>query len=63
MRKFFRKTKVYCPLKRTRTCGYQEVRNISFSEYFANVLNELSLNNINEKAIKEKDLKCGRELL
>ena len=28
------------PLIRTRTCAYQGVRNVSFSENIANVLNE-----------------------
>ena len=28
---------------RTRTCVYQGVRNVNFSENFANILNELSL--------------------
>ena len=30
----------FLPPKRTRTCAYQGVRNVSFSENFADVLNE-----------------------
>ena len=37
--KIFRKTNVSNPLIRTRTCAYQGVRNVSFSENFAYVLN------------------------
>ena len=33
----------FFPLISTRTCAYQGVRNVSFSENFAYVLNELSL--------------------
>ena len=36
----FRKTNISYPLMRTRTCVYQGVRNVSFSENFAYVLNE-----------------------
>ena len=39
VRKFFRKTNISNPLIRTRTCAYQGVRNVSFSENFAYVLN------------------------
>ena len=35
----FRKTNISNPLIRTRTCAYQGVRNVSFSENFAYVLN------------------------
>ena len=38
-RKIFRKTNISNPLIRTRTCAYQEVRNVSFSENFAYVHN------------------------
>ena len=38
-RKIFRKTNISYPLIRTRTCPYQGVRNVSFSKYFACVLN------------------------
>ena len=31
----------YCVRKILRTCAYQEVRNVSFSENFAQVLSEL----------------------
>ena len=41
--KFSEKTNVSYPLIRTRTCAYQGVRNVSFSENFAYVLNEWSL--------------------
>ena len=37
--KFFRKTNIYNPLIRTRTCACQEVRKVSFSENFAYVFN------------------------
>ena len=37
--KIFRKTNISNPLIRTRTCGYQGVRNVSFSEHFAYVVN------------------------
>ena len=35
----FQKTDISYPLIRTRTCVYQGVRNVSFSENFACVLN------------------------
>ena len=41
--KIFRKTNIPYPLIRTRTCVYQGVRNVSFPESFAYVLNEWSL--------------------
>ena len=34
------RTYISYPLIPTRTCGYQGVRNVSFSENFAYVLNE-----------------------
>ena len=40
VRKIFRKTNISYPLIRTHTYAYQGVRNFSFSEYFACVLNE-----------------------
>ena len=43
VRKTFRKINISYPLIRTRTCAYQGVRNVSFSENFAYVLNEWSL--------------------
>ena len=39
-RKILRKTNISNPLIRTRTFAYQGVRNVSFSENFAYVLNE-----------------------
>ena len=39
VRKIFGKTNISNPLIRTRTCAYQEVRNVSFSENFAFALN------------------------
>ena len=39
VRKIFRKTNVSNPLIRTRTCANEGVRNVSFLEYFAHVLN------------------------
>ena len=41
--KFLKKTNIFNPLIRKRTCAYQGVRNVSFSEIFAFVLNELPL--------------------
>ena len=41
--KTFRKTKISYPIIRTPMCMYQRVRNVSFSENFAYVLNECSL--------------------
>ena len=41
MRKIFRKTNSSYPMTSTRTCAYQSVRNVSFSENSAYVLNEL----------------------
>ena len=38
VRKIFRKTSISYTVIRTRTCAYQEVRNVSFSENFAYVL-------------------------
>ena len=42
VRKTFQKTNISYPLVRTRTCLYQEVTNVSFSEEFGNILNEYS---------------------
>ena len=42
VRKIFRKTNISNPLIRTHSCAYQGVRNVSFSENFAYVLNKLS---------------------
>ena len=42
IRNIFRKTNISYPQIRTRTYAYQGVRNISFSENFAYVLNEWS---------------------
>ena len=39
VRKISRKTNISNPLIRTSTCAYQGVRNVSFSENFAYVLN------------------------
>ena len=39
VRKVFRKTNISNPLIRTRTCAEQGVRNVSFSENSAYVLN------------------------
>ena len=39
VRKIFRKTDISDPLIRTRTCAYQGIRNVSFSENFAYALN------------------------
>ena len=39
VRKIFRETNISSSLIRTRTCAYQGVSNISFSENFAYVLN------------------------
>ena len=40
IRKIFRKTNISYPLIRTRTCAYQGVRNVGFSENFTYVLND-----------------------
>ena len=40
--KFSEKLILLAPLIRTRTCAYQEERNVSFSENFENVVNEWS---------------------
>ena len=40
VRKIFRKTNIFYPLIPTRACAYQWVKNISFSDNFANVINE-----------------------
>ena len=45
----FLKNSYSYPLIRTRTCTYQSVRNISFSENFANVLDEWPLTGIIEE--------------
>ena len=42
--KILRKTNISNPLIRTRTCAYQEGRNVSFLESFAYVLNRKPLN-------------------
>ena len=42
-RQIFRKNEHFLPLIRTRTCTYQGVRNVSFSENFGNVINECSI--------------------
>ena len=39
----FRKTNILCPLIPARTCAYQGLRDVSFSENVSNVLNEWSL--------------------
>ena len=39
IRKIFRKTNISNPLIRTHTCAYQGIRNVSFLENFAYVLN------------------------
>ena len=39
VRKIFRETNISTPLILTRTCAYQEVRNVSFPENFAYLLN------------------------
>ena len=40
--KFSEKLTFLYPLIHTRTCAYQGVRNVSFSENFANVIDEWS---------------------
>ena len=40
-------TNISYPLVHTRTCAYKELRNVSFSENFAYVLNESFLSKIN----------------
>ena len=43
VRKIFRKTNISNPMIRTHKCAYQRVKNISFSENFAYVLNRWPL--------------------
>ena len=43
VRTIFCKTKIFNPLLRTHMCAYQEVRNVSFSENFAYILNGWTL--------------------
>ena len=43
LRKIFQKSNISCPLTDIRTCTHQGVRNLIFSENFANALNESSL--------------------
>ena len=50
VRKIFRKTNISYRLIRTRTCVYQGVRNISFSENFVYVLIEGPQSNITSTA-------------
>ena len=40
LHKIFRKSNISYPLVRTRTSAYQGVRNVTFSENFAYVLNK-----------------------
>ena len=49
---FFRKTNISYPLMRRRTCAYQGVRNVSFSENFAYALNEWPLLGTNQSHIQ-----------
>ena len=42
IRKFIWKINISYPLIRIRACAYEGLRNVSFSEYFAYVLNERS---------------------
>ena len=57
--KIFRKTNISYPLLRTWTCLYQGVKNVSFSENFANVINKLSLTWPSTKAYREP---CQRSM-
>ena len=43
VRQIFRKTNIFYPLIRIRTCAYQGVRNVSFSKSFAYVLSGWTL--------------------
>ena len=43
LQNFSKKKNISYPLMRTRTCPYQRVRNASFSETFADILNKESL--------------------
>ena len=40
--------KAFYPLIRARTCMYQGLRNISFSEYFAYVLNDATIRSLSQ---------------
>ena len=46
----FRKTNISNPLLRTRTCAHQGIRNVSFSETFAYVLNEWPLSGMSKSS-------------
>ena len=48
--RMFRKTNISYPLIHTRMWAYQMVRTVSFSENFAYILNEWSLNKMHLKA-------------
>ena len=50
VREIFQKTNIFYPLICTSTCAYQEVKNVSFSESFAYILNEWSLYNHTSEA-------------
>ena len=58
--KIFRKTYISYPLIQKRKCAYQGVRNVSFSENFANVLNEwfLSDRRLTENEIEQNITHC-----
>ena len=50
--KSFRKTNISYPLIRTRTCAYQEVRNVSFSENFCcRILEIIGMGDIGTKCV------------
>ena len=55
-RKIFGKTNISNPLKRTRTCAHQGVRNVSFSENFAYALNGWSQNKLRQNLKPSKFL-------
>ena len=59
--KIFEKTNISYPLIHTRTCAYQGVRNVSFSENFAHVLNGWPLTYFFKKTFcrpKRKQQQC-----
>ena len=55
LRKIFRKTNISYPLIRRRTFAYQRVRNVSFSENFVYVQNDLLRKNLREISVVKSD--------
>ena len=63
VRKVFRKTNISNPLMRTRTCAYQGVGNVSFSENDAYVLTKWPLRVPKQIDLKQTGASCqGHQL-